>query len=99
MIKNGELVEVPRPVECGLAINNRLLNEVGENGLRKDAKSLIHLNLKEKQELEQSVNRVKYEKKLQRREKMVYDALTSDRSKYGSKLRLDETSLEVYEDP
>ena len=35
---------------------------------------------------------------LKTREKMVYDALSSDRSKYGSKLDIDTLTKEIYED-
>lgn len=38
-------------------------------------------------------------KLLVKREKMVYDALSSDRSKYGEKLDVDRLTKEIYEDP
>ena len=41
----------------------------------------------------------KFEKKLEIREKKVNDALSSNRSKYGSKLDIDSITKEIYEDP
>lgn len=42
---------------------------------------------------------LEHRKFLVKREKMVYDALSSDRSKYGEKLDVDRLTKEIYEDP
>jgi hypothetical protein len=43
-------------------------------------------------------NEVKYDKLLILREKLVNEALSSNRSKYGSRLDIDTLTKEIYED-
>jgi len=56
------------------------------------------MTLRERELIRRRKNDKKHQKMLEEREKMVYDALSSDRSKYGSKLDIDTLTKEIYED-
>jgi hypothetical protein len=47
-----------------MAMNYRILNEVGVNGLKDNPKPINCLNMQERKELDKLINEVKYEKKL-----------------------------------